>query len=427
MRSKSQHGGPFKALGSWVGGAVDRFVGTGDYKIERNTVLKPTTVPAMHSSSTTSIVRHREYICDIKSWTGPALITEYPVNPGIATSFPWLHTIANGFEMYRFLGCVFEYKSLSGDVTVESNQGFVAAAINYNPTGNKFSTKLAIENATGGQSNKPSQSFYIPMECKPQLNPLGEYFVRDAATTVAQNLNFYDVGTLTIGVGGNPTADVVLGELWCTYEIEFSKPAVDELEEQIIGAHLVCPTGCTNSTPIGVQADSSFSFNSIGAWTDALGQKTLIPAPHRYARYWICHQWTGTVAVNTVRPGSTFYNGASESSFWAGGIVPNDNSTLSLTHTAAWCVAITDPAKEFSITWNTNGTLPGGTLTLDVFVFPVLYDPTLVTDRKRIEPVPTPVPTPTSTDDWEEAELLEEIRCRVAALDTKRKSSLASL
>ena len=431
---RTRSAGPFRTIGKWLGGAVDRFVGTGDYSIERNSVLRPGTVPAMHSSSTTTVVRHREYIGDVLSNNSTTpVVRHFPLNPGLAQTFPWLSNLAQSFEMYRLLGCVFEYRTLAGDVTTQSNQGYVVAAVNYNPTGAPFLTKLAIENAMGGQSKKPSEDMFIPVECKPMLNPLGEYFVRDAAISASQNLNFYDVGIVTIATGGNPTNGVILGELWVTYEVELAKPAIDELAiSEGYGAHLTT-NGVSSTTPFGAETKTLGSYNNLSVYfpTTSAYDMVIPVHPHRY--YYIHLLWYGTVATNVTLPTRTLTN-ATITTLWANGLnwpnAPSSAGTLSLGMSLSMIIRVTDTGLPVTLTLGNGGNagvFPAGTSVLDAIIVPQPdeFRPPALTDAKTLTDTPPPSLAGGAADlrDIEECDedLYSAIRLRVAEVAERKK------
>lgn len=413
-----------------MGGAVDKFVGTGDYTIERNTVLRPGTVPAMHSSSTTTVVRHREYIGDIMSNTSATpLVRNFQINPGLGQTFPWLSNLAQSFEMYRLLGCVFEYRTLSGDVTTQSNQGYVVAAVNYNPTGSPFTTKLAIENAMGGQSKKPSEDMFIAVECKPMLNPLGEYFVRDGAIGPTQNLNFYDIGTVTIASGGNATSGVTLGELWVTYEVELAKPAIDELAAiEGYGTHLTT-NGVSASSPWGAETKTLGSYNNLSVVLDPTNFAVLTIPAHVHRYYYVHVLWYGTVATNVTVPTRTLTN-ATVTTLWANALgwpnTPSTAATLSLGMSLPFIIRVTDTSLPVVITLGLAGVYPGGNSVCDIIITPQPdeFRPPAVADVKRLEvsPEPTP-PAGGAHQDIEECDedLYSAIRIRVAEVAERKK------
>jgi hypothetical protein len=47
------------------------------------------------------LVKHREFISKVPGSTSFSL-SSYPINPGLPGQFPWLRSIANNYESYRF-------------------------------------------------------------------------------------------------------------------------------------------------------------------------------------------------------------------------------------------------------------------------------------------------------------------------------------
>lgn len=173
------------------------------------------------------IVRHREYIGDITSSTG-FLNRNFPINPGMVGTFPWLAQIANAFEQYRFRGLLFEFKSLSADSLISTStnigQGTVIMATQYNALSPGFSTKIEMENYEFANSCKPSCSFIHPVECAMYQTPNTPLYVRNSAIPPNSDERLYDLGNFNLATQGLPSADGSIGELWATFEIEFFKP-----------------------------------------------------------------------------------------------------------------------------------------------------------------------------------------------------------
>lgn len=173
------------------------------------------------------IVRHREYIADIISSTA-FQNRNLPINPGLTSTFPWLAQIANAFEQYRFRGLIFEFKSLSADSLISTStnigQGTVIMATQYNSLSPGFSTKIEMENYEFANSAKPSISFMHPVECAMYQTPNTPLYVRNGAIPPGSDERLYDLGNFNLATQGLPSNDGSIGELWCTFEIEFFKP-----------------------------------------------------------------------------------------------------------------------------------------------------------------------------------------------------------
>lgn len=255
------------ALGGAAHSALHAITGYGDYHIRSNTLLETNSPPAVINSGKEFVIRHREYIADIFSASGAANTPSafanqsFSINPGNATTFPWLANVADRFEQYRIQGMLFEFKSLYSDAVVTQNGsiGSIVLATEYNAGAPPFNTKQQMENYEFAQSAKPSLSVLHPIECARSQNVLSELYIRTGAVPVGEDLKTYDFGDFQIASQGIPLggagAAVNLGELWVTYEIALLKPKIQ----------------------IGAPADSGYAkFSSdalIGAFT------TPIPAP----------------------------------------------------------------------------------------------------------------------------------------------------
>lgn len=173
------------------------------------------------------IVRHREYLRDILNTTDFKNIS-FDLNPGITSTFPWLSQIAMSFSQYRFRGLVFEFKTTSSDTVLSSaastSLGTVVMATQYNALDTPFTNKFEMENWEYSVSTKPSLSCMHPIECAKSQTPVSLLWTRNGPKPGDERL--YDLGNFniaTVGMQGEPGLSAI-GELWCSYEIEFFKP-----------------------------------------------------------------------------------------------------------------------------------------------------------------------------------------------------------
>lgn len=105
-------------LGSYVGGkagqALSSLVGFGAYDVKANTLVPVSDgqpIPHFGNLEAATIVSHREFIGDITADGGTAFTNaSYPINPGLASTFPWLSGVSRGYSQYRFLGLVFKLR-----------------------------------------------------------------------------------------------------------------------------------------------------------------------------------------------------------------------------------------------------------------------------------------------------------------------------
>lgn len=193
-------------------------------------VFNGTDPPKMSMSTNGVVVEHREYIQDITSST-PFILENFPLNPGIKQTFPWLSQIADNFEEWIPEGILFEYKTTSSNTvvnTTNSNPGLgtVIIATQYNSLNADFGNKQQMENYENAVSTDPSRSMIHPIETARKQTPLDPMYIRTGAVGT-QDLRWYDLGKTSVATVGQQTNNFTIGELWITYRIRFLKPRLE--------------------------------------------------------------------------------------------------------------------------------------------------------------------------------------------------------
>jgi len=221
------------SVGTDLGAALSRWLGSGDYTVGSNSIVQRAmkgsdSVPAMHNSGQSVIIRHREYIGEIRGSTTFAIQDEFQLNPGNDRTFPWLSLVANGFQEYRIKGMVFHYVPTSGSAISGTNAalGSVMLSTSYRANDSPPTSKVEMLNEYFATESVPSEPFCHPIECDPKENPFNVQYVRQGELPNNDSLLLYDLGTTYVAVTGQQATGNVLGDLWCTYEVELKKPIV---------------------------------------------------------------------------------------------------------------------------------------------------------------------------------------------------------
>jgi hypothetical protein len=218
-----------------LGNSAATILGLGSYSVKSNslynTTIKSGEIPNMHSSSQSTIVRHKEYIGDVVSSSTPGAFNavSYSINPGLPGTFPWLSGIADQYQEYTFKGLLFEFKSSSADAIASSTNtalGTVIMTTRYNPLLPAPTGKIDALNEYFTSDAKPSEDFCHFIECAPSENPFQVQYVRDGP--VPGNIQNYDLGELYVCTQGMQGASNVCGEVWASYEVELRKPIVTD-------------------------------------------------------------------------------------------------------------------------------------------------------------------------------------------------------
>jgi len=247
-------------LGGYLGSGISKLVGFGDYAVENNSLAKSgmaippgEAVPSFGVMGHATRVRHREYLGDIAAPASPTVFTNtsYTINPGNSLTFPWLSALAASYQQYRFEGLIFEFKTLSSDITTGGALGAVIMAANYDALEASYGDKVHMENAQYSVSAKPSCSQIHTIECDPAASDKNLWYVRDlnSSTTPSQDNRFYDLGNFQIATTGLPaTAGTVLGELWVSYDVSLFKPKIGSPAG---GSRIIAATSITKSVIFG--------------------------------------------------------------------------------------------------------------------------------------------------------------------------------
>jgi hypothetical protein len=220
------------SLGSSLGASLSKWLGSGDYSVQSNSIVNSMkasgSIPSMHQNDQTIIVRHKEYIMEVRSATSFTVLNSLPINPGMSQTFPWLSRLANNYQQYRIRGMVYHYVPTSGSAISGTNNalGSVMLQTSYRSTDTLPGSKVELLNEYWATECVPSETQAHPIECNPAENPFNVQYIRGTEVPTTENQLMYDLGVTHVAVSGQQAAGVVLGDLWVTYEIELKKPII---------------------------------------------------------------------------------------------------------------------------------------------------------------------------------------------------------
>lgn len=309
-------------LGATAGDWLAKYFGHGDYSITSNSLIPgsrsthtspPEVVMSRDGKRGVRIVE-REYIGDV--FSGPLVggstafsNRSYVINPANAATFPWLSTIAQGFEEYEVNGLIFEYRSTSSNFNGNNQAlGTVISATDYDALDAPYTSKLTMENAAYSSSCKASDNMHHGVECDRAEKPTRILYT--AAGTLPDNADarMYHVGNFQLATFGCSAADVNLGELWVAYDITFYKK--DLFNGQLAKGSLFYSARWTNGVNI---VPSSISTNLIANPASTLpltwlGNRMSFPPNIQTGKYLVRMYFIGTSATLAYITGSTFVN-----------------------------------------------------------------------------------------------------------------------
>lgn len=182
-------------------------------------------------------ISHTELIADVNG-TDLFTVTKYDVNPGLNGTFPWLSSIANNYESYKFKRLRFRYTNTNATTQV----GSIYLAVEYDPSDLPPSSESQIACYDGVVSG----STWIDRTCsssKQNLNKRTTYLVRSGPGPSPNELPLFDVGFLNVATLQN-NGTPMLGKLWVDYDVELSTP---QLGSPAVGNSLSSKFSATNN------------------------------------------------------------------------------------------------------------------------------------------------------------------------------------
>lgn len=305
-------GGIGKFLGGKLGHLIETVTGFGDYQVESNTILEggmgvPQIVNSINKGST--IVRHREFIGNVQSSIAFS-VQSYLIQPGLASTFPWLAQMANSYEQYRLRGVLFEFVSTSSDALLSAATstalGSVIMMTDYDVADAAPTSKRQMLNSEFACSTKPSLTAIHPIECARDLSAQDILYTRGSIAVPANfDQRLYDFARFNIATEGMQVNGGVLGELWVTYEIELLKPQfafyglADHFRNTLV----------TGPRPLGTVVGSNIgSGGTIGGVINGAGTAYSFPQQISSGLYFFTYTVIGAGAPNVFVPNATVQN-----------------------------------------------------------------------------------------------------------------------
>jgi hypothetical protein len=294
------------ALGARLGQRLAKVVGFGAYTVNKNSLMKTasvlpegTEIPQFMNSIHETRIQHREYIGDILVPSSPSSfsISSYVINAANSDTFPWLAAVAARFQQYKFNGLIFEFKTLSSDITAGGALGAVVMSTNYDTIKKPFASKLEMENSEYATSAKPSRSQIHVIECDPAMTQSKLLYCADAGNDETQDIDprFANLGNFQLATVGLPgSAGQVLGELWASYDVSLFKPDLGIPKDS--GWQRLTAAGAVDvATPLG---NSALSYLSESGYILRIGTATTFKIKNRgfYLAYLVM---VGTNLVDT--------------------------------------------------------------------------------------------------------------------------------
>jgi hypothetical protein len=243
-------------------------------------------------------------------------------------------------------------------------------AVQYRADATAFTSKQQVLNEMWSADSKPSESFFMPVECAPAECPMDVQYIRTSALSSSDDIKFYDLGKLALSSVGSQAAAVV-GELWVTYEVALKKPVLSgSIGIDALSTSLSRSSPTAGTAPNGTAFISSVN-NFLGVTFGGTNSRTVTIPLGVAGKFWCSYFWYGGSA-SWVVPGFSFTNVTL--------LTTNGNATQQVSGGAtiasassSFIISVDDPSVVTTITTDTTGTF-GATPVFELAIVQLDFD-----------------------------------------------------
>jgi len=219
--------------------------------------LRRYTAPRQMTASNKSRIIHREPLGTLNGSQAFA-ITTFQINPGLASTFPWLAPQALGYESYKVNRLQIEYKFTTNEFT---GLGRVVIAPDYDaadaPPTSMVQAEQMVDNVMGAVAKNWTCTL------RPRgIGILGpKRYTRSGALSPNEDIKTYDIAQVHICTSGQSSTDEI-GQLWISYDITLFEPQPSKSSNIFLAGALLNPegTGATITNLLGTAAEPEGSI-----------------------------------------------------------------------------------------------------------------------------------------------------------------------
>jgi len=173
----------------------------------------------------TCTIQEDEFIAAVVGSTGFSNVA-YAINPGQATTFPWLSKQAAQWEKYHFDRLEFYYKRDVSEFATNGTTGKVIMSVDFDASDAPPSTKQQIEDTDPRVDGMPCENLALPLNARDMHSLYPTLYVRPGGLPGASDIKTYDAGNFNIATQGCQNTSEI-GELRVRYTVTFSVPVLE--------------------------------------------------------------------------------------------------------------------------------------------------------------------------------------------------------
>lgn len=267
---------------------------------DRLPVVVRAQAPRQTTFNNQSRIRHREPLATVMGSVNFGIST-YEINPGLATTFPWLSAQASGYESYRVNALTVEYRYTTNEFI---GKGSIVIAPDYDAADSAPTNFVAAEQMADSIQGAVAKNWNCILRPR-GIGILGlKRYTR--SSTLASNLDIktYDIAQIHVCTEGQ-TDGAEIGRLWLNYDITLSEPQPIDLPNIVSAGAVENVDGAdaTITNLIGTAIQDSQSNINITHVDNVVTISNLI-AGQTYQFY-----YHATATTITTAPSLTFTSG----------------------------------------------------------------------------------------------------------------------
>jgi len=170
-------------------------------------------------------VSEEEYIADVVLTSSGFTNLQYAVNPGNATTFPWLSTIAANFNKYRFTKLLFKYRPIVSGYATAGQTGDIILSFNPDASDPAPVAQAQVYDLQMRDNDEPCVPFVLNKLSIAEINKQDSYYVRVGAAPASTDIKTYDVGNLNVSTTGTASSGTC-GKLFVEYTCMLHSPVL---------------------------------------------------------------------------------------------------------------------------------------------------------------------------------------------------------
>nr|UJQ92838.1 MAG: hypothetical protein [Narnaviridae sp.] len=212
-------------------------------------------------------IKETERIGTVQGSSSFAVVGNFPLNPGLPASFPWLSATASQYEKYRVHKIVYRYKNLKGT----ASDGNILMAFDFDSLDAPPSSAIQMTQYTRCTDGSPWRIFEMVVPTSGQ-----ELYTR-SGIPAGSDLKTYDMGRLFVAAEGCADGSAH-GYLEVEYDIELLKkqsPATGGVSTNRQVTFLSGTLSYVQNAAIGWVSNPTVTSNPIGATWTLAGVYTL--------------------------------------------------------------------------------------------------------------------------------------------------------